>query len=96
MELSKQFGGRLFDALFDDDVHAAFRGSVGESERQGTGLRIRLRFGHTPELADIPWEYLYDSRADRFLTLSHDAWYATLIWPVRSSLCRWKRPCAFW
>ena len=72
MELSKQFGGRLFDALFDDDVRAALRSSVGESECQGTGLRIRLRFGNAPELADIPWEYLYDSGANRFLTLSRE------------------------
>jgi len=72
MELSKQFGGRLFDALFDDDVRAALRSSISASERQGTGLRVRLRFGSAPELADIPWEYLYDSGANRFLTLSRE------------------------
>ena len=70
MELSKQFGGRLFAALFDDDVRAALRSSISESERRGAGLRIRLRFGNAPELADIPWEYLYDRGANRFLTLS--------------------------
>ena len=70
MELSKQFGGRLFAALFNDDVRTALRSSVNESERQGAGLRIRLRFGNAPELADIPWEYLYDRAANRFLTLS--------------------------
>ena len=72
MELSKQFGGRLFDALFDDDVRAALRSSIRASEEQGAGLRIRLRFGNTPELADIPWEYLYDGNANRFLTLSRE------------------------
>ena len=72
MELSKQFGGRLFDSLFDDDVRAALRSSVSQSESQGAGLRIRLRFGNAPELADIPWEYLYDGGANRFLTLSRE------------------------
>lgn len=72
MELSKQFGGRLFDALFDDDVRAALRSSIRAGEEQGAGLRIRLRFGNTPELADIPWEYLYDGGANRFLTLSRE------------------------
>ena len=72
MELSKQFGGRLFDALFTDDVRAALRSSISTSERQGTGLRIRLHFGNAPELADIPWEYLYDSGANHFLSLSRD------------------------
>lgn len=72
MELSKQFGGRLFDALFDDDVRAALRSSIAESERRGAGLRIRMRFGGAPELADVPWEYLYDSGANRFLSLSRE------------------------
>lgn len=72
MELSKQFGGRLFDALFDDDVRAALRSSVRAGETEAAGLRIRLRFGNAPELADVPWEFLYDSGANRFLTLSRE------------------------
>lgn len=72
MELSKQFGGRLFDALFDDDVRAALRSSVRASEAGAAGLRIRLRFGNAPELADVPWEFLYDGGANRFLTLSRE------------------------
>jgi hypothetical protein len=34
------------------------------------GLRIRLRFSDCPELAELPWEYLYDRERNRFLCLS--------------------------
>ena len=33
-------------------------------------MRIRLHLGATPELADLPWEYLYESRRKRFLARS--------------------------
>jgi hypothetical protein len=34
-------------------------------------LRIRLRLTGLPELANMPWEFLYDERAERFLALSY-------------------------
>jgi hypothetical protein len=34
------------------------------------GLRIRLHLGETPELADLPWEYLYRPQRREFLALS--------------------------
>src|SRR5436305_2090956 len=34
------------------------RSSLDEDERQGMGLRIRLRLDAAPELANLPWEYL--------------------------------------
>jgi hypothetical protein len=33
-------------------------------------LRIRLRLRNAPQLADLPWEYLYNSSLNRFLALS--------------------------
>ena len=33
-------------------------------------LRIRLRLSDTPELAELPWEFLYDQTRNRFLGLS--------------------------
>src|SRR4051794_17670679 len=66
----RQFGGRMFDAVFHDDLREALTRSVDEVEGQDAGLRLRLRLADCPELADLPWEYLYDPRARRFLALS--------------------------
>lgn len=69
-EATKIFGARLFDALFAGDVRACLRSSIDEAGRQGCGLRIRLRLTETPELAGLPWEYLYNPAVNRFLALS--------------------------
>lgn len=68
--VARAFGGSLFEALFSNQLRDGLQGSLNEAERQGKGLRIRLRFNDAPELADIPWEYLYRADADRFLALS--------------------------
>lgn len=70
MEAAKAFGARLFAALFDDEIRAAFRSSLDEATRQGLGLRIRLRLIDVPELATLPWEYLYNPALNRFLALA--------------------------
>jgi len=67
---AKTFGGRLFAAVFGDEVRGCFRSSLDEAGRQGKGLRIRLRLTDVPELADLPWEYLYNPVLNSFLTLS--------------------------
>ena len=33
-------------------------------------MRLRLRLADTPELAELPWEFLYDPRRHRFLAQS--------------------------
>jgi hypothetical protein len=43
--------------------------SLDEARRQGGGLRIRLRLTEAPELANLPWEYLYNPSRNRFLGL---------------------------
>lgn len=70
IEASKQFGSKLYDALFDGELRGCLRSSLNEASRQGKGLRLRLRFSEAPELADIPWEFLYDAGVNRFLALS--------------------------
>jgi sugar lactone lactonase YvrE len=69
-EAAKAFGARLFDAVFAGEARACLRSSLDEAGRQGKGLRIRLRLNDTPELAGLPWEYLYNSSLNRFLALS--------------------------
>jgi len=65
-------GAQLFDAVFRDEVLSCLRRSLDEAERQGKGLRIRLRLGDVPELANLPWESLYDRSRDSFLALSRE------------------------
>ena len=67
---AKDFGGRLFDAVFADDVYSCLRSSLDEAGRRRAGLRIRLRLGSVPALADLPWEFLYNAKLNRFLGLS--------------------------
>ena len=66
----KSFGGRLFRALFDEQLQPTLVRSLDEARRRQAGLRLRLRLSDAPELADLPWEYLYDTGANRFLNLS--------------------------
>jgi CHAT domain len=69
-EATKTFGGRLFNAVFASDVRACLRSSLDEAERQGAGLRVRMRLAGAPELLDLPWEYLYNQTLNRFMALS--------------------------
>ncbi len=67
----KAYGAQLFNALFSGEIYSYLRRSQDEADRQGAeGLRIRLILTDVPELADLPWEYLYDSVQDQFLCLS--------------------------
>ncbi len=70
VEISKRAGGSLFEALFHGDLRSCLRGSREQADREGAGLRIRLRLADVPELANLPWEYLYDHSAGRFFALS--------------------------
>jgi hypothetical protein len=70
MEAAKAFGGRLFQAVFSDEVRGCLRSSLDQANHQGAGLRIRLRLANVPELSDVPWEYLYNPALNRFLALS--------------------------
>lgn len=64
------FGGRLFEAVFSGEVRGCLRSSMDEARRQGMGLRVRLRLSDAQGVADLPWEYLYNSAQKRFLALS--------------------------
>ena len=57
---AKRFGGALFGALFRDQVHGLYRDALGEARAAGRGLRITLCLSGSPELIDVPWEFLFD------------------------------------
>jgi len=67
---ARDFGAKLFDTVFQDEVEACFSRSLEEAKRRQSGLRLRLHLEQTPELADLPWEYLYHSQPRQFLALS--------------------------
>lgn len=73
MEAARELGGRLFEAVVGAELRACFlRSSLDEMYRQeGTGLRLKLRLQDVPELADLPWEFLFDPSLDRFLSQSN-------------------------
>ncbi len=63
-------GGGLFDAVFRDDVLVAWSRSNDAAREQHHGVRLRLRLVDAPELAGLPWEFLYDRRANCFFAQS--------------------------
>ena len=72
LQAAKEFGGRLFSAIFSGEMIAQLRGSMEQSLGADHGLRIRLRLTDVPELADLPWEFLYDASQNHFLTTSSE------------------------
>lgn len=67
------FGERLFRAAFAEEVRDCLRSSLTYAADHKAGLRIRLRLNEVPELADLPWEYLWDPRHKQFLMLGNIA-----------------------
>lgn len=65
----EQFGSKLFAALFDDEVRNRYEVSLERARMQGKGLRIKLRI-LAPELAALPWEFLYDANRSEYLVFS--------------------------
>jgi hypothetical protein len=68
-QLVRQFGTELWDALFAGDIVNRFDVSRSKARARDMGLRVKLRV-NVPELAALPWEFLYDRRRGAFLALS--------------------------
>src|SRR5262249_36813833 len=71
IEAAKVLGGQLYSAIFIGALGNSLGRSIEAAARASQRLRIRLRLTSVPELANLPWEYLYDEQNDRFLTLSY-------------------------
>ena len=67
----QEFGQLLFDALFTGEVRSRYDVSQMQAVNADLGLRLRLRI-RPPELAVIPWEYLFDARMGEYLCLSRN------------------------
>jgi hypothetical protein len=57
---ARRFGGRLFASLFHREILSLYRDALSEARGEGRGLRITLCLTESPELIDVPWEYLFD------------------------------------
>ena len=66
----KDFGGKLYNAVFQHELRDILQRSLSVSRAQHRGMRLRLRLVDTPQLAELPWEFLYDPRRDRFFSQS--------------------------
>ena len=66
---AQQFGAALFNAVFTGNVLSLFDASRALARQDDSGLRIRLRI-LAPQLANLPWELLFDPRQGEFLCLS--------------------------
>ncbi|MBI5034238.1 MAG: tetratricopeptide repeat protein [Chloroflexi bacterium] len=65
----QEFGKQLFDALIVGEVRSRYDLSQREAGLQSKGLRLKLRIG-SPQLAALPWEFLYDTRNAEYVCLS--------------------------
>jgi tetratricopeptide (TPR) repeat protein len=65
----QDFGRELFEALFTPEVRSCFDVSLREADQQGKGLRLKLRI-QSPEMAVLPWEYLYHPGQAEYVSLS--------------------------
>jgi hypothetical protein len=68
-QVVQHFGSQLFELLIRDELRGIYDMSRQATAADGQGLRIKLRI-NAPELAAIPWEFLYDTRQAEFVALS--------------------------
>ena len=67
----QRVGEGLFQAVFQGVVRELLYKSLAEVDGlPQTGLRIKLRLQDASDLADLPWEFLFDPDAKRFLVQS--------------------------
>ncbi|MGH3916813.1 MAG: CHAT domain-containing protein [Pseudonocardiaceae bacterium] len=62
-------GRRLFEAVVADDVRGLYLASAQRAREQGSTLRLVLRV-RPPELARLPWEFLFDPGRQDYLGLA--------------------------
>jgi len=65
------FGRALFEMLLCREARSRYDVSLREAAAQGKGLRIKLRV-QSPELAALPWEFIYDPRNAEYVCLSRN------------------------
>ena len=67
----QDFGQDLFNALVCGEIRSRFDVSRSEARQQSKGLRVKIRI-QAPEMAALPWEFIYDDRQGEYLCLSRN------------------------
>jgi hypothetical protein len=68
--LAYVYGRRLFEAIFRHELLTALQESRRIAFEQRAALRLRIDTAATPELAQFPWEFLFDAGRDEYVALS--------------------------
>ncbi len=79
----RDFGRDLFDALFTGEVRHCYEQSIEQARREDKGIRLKLRF-QAPDLAALPWEFLYDPRQAEYICLSRNTSLVRYLEPPRA------------
>ena len=66
----REFGTNMYDSIFSKvpKIAGLYRASLAMTDPETQGLRIKLRV-EAPELACLPWEFLYSKDDNSYLTL---------------------------
>ena len=67
----QDFGQGLFEALMTANVRSLYDASRNQAAHADKGVRLRLQMS-APELASLPWEFLYDARQRVYLCRQKD------------------------
>jgi hypothetical protein len=67
----QEFGRLLFAALMTGEVRNCYAQSQILARNDDKGLRVKLRI-NPPDLAALPWEFLYDARQAEYVCLSRN------------------------
>lgn len=68
-EAALSFGRALFDFLMPGEARSLYHECLREAGHRHRGVRLKLSV-HTPRLAALPWEFLYDPRKRDYLCLN--------------------------
>jgi formylglycine-generating enzyme required for sulfatase activity len=68
--LLQAIGEALFESAFTGEVRSTLRAAGEHAQQRRRGLRIWIDAGGRAELERLPWEALFDRRANRFLAQS--------------------------
>ncbi|MBX3015001.1 MAG: CHAT domain-containing protein [Caldilineaceae bacterium] len=71
-----EWGERLFRALFPGPLGSMIQSNYRFAYQERARLRLRLQINHAPELAMLPWEYLFDPVRKEFVVLSRQSFFS--------------------
>ncbi len=71
VDVGLRLGTLLFERMFASRIGETYRTALQRTRDENRQMRLRLRI-ETPELAAIPWEFLYDEREGDALCLLGD------------------------